>query len=379
LVDLDTCRHRPYRLTAELPQSTPLFRERDGTCESHPSSAADQEVWQLEELPLSEFVAMERVSRDWHPAMSASVRQGEDGSWEVMGFVDPERDSPCFALSLQVVPHACVPAWASPSGSFSDADCSSRLASVGASRCVAWPRSTLLNLKPAPDACLGAATFELWELGETREVDFVYADDGSGTCTEVPIETTEVFTEGPAIDIATLPALDVVEVGTGPLRLRFHGFQGTPFVPDDVSSGLLWGPFFEAASGETCQPHTFADGSTRCVPLSYLPTTEAAFRYESPACDGERLFPWSAAGDCAGSTPEPRGVLIRAPSTSACSSASIGEVLEFDGTVVPAGTLYHKGGTGCAAAGFSTDPLFIARKSVKPADVFIEIERAVGD
>ena len=376
LTNFSGCGHQPYRLSAELPPSSRIYyRNPDDDCVAMAPSAALEEIWELEERPPGEFVAMQRASRAWHPQMSASVREGEDGSWEVVGFIDSQREGPCFALSRLLTPHVCVPSWASPSGSFSDVDCSSRVASADSYRCLPGARTTFLSPKASSESCPAAATFDLWEMGEALETE-LYADlDGDGSCEQSSSGKVEVLTQGPAIDVATLPALDVVEVGTGPLRARFHGFDGVPFVAEAGPGGT----FFEADSGAACKPLAFSDGNWRCVPSAYYSTTEADFFYQSPGCDGDRLFAWSASLDCPESTPAPEGVFIVQRDVGACGSSSIAEVLEFDGSAEPPNTLYRKVEAGCVAATAPAGPLLVASKPLDPAETFIEVERAIGD
>ena len=107
------CGSVTYRLGAPIAAGTPLYSNAADHCVS--AGLSTKTVWPLEKAPLQTFVAVQRVRRPALPNMDAWVREGADGSWEVVGFYDPVRKAPCSGLGLEVSSDACVPNWVEPS------------------------------------------------------------------------------------------------------------------------------------------------------------------------------------------------------------------------------------------------------------------------
>lgn len=104
----DRCGHRGFRMTDQLPLATPLFSTNPSTLACEPYQATggtDDILWRLEPVPPETFVAMHEVNRARHPDMDAVVREGDDGSWQVLGFFDKQRGAPCMDFTPLVTPY----------------------------------------------------------------------------------------------------------------------------------------------------------------------------------------------------------------------------------------------------------------------------------
>jgi len=90
------CDYRAYQIGDVLPSTTPLYGKAGDSCQSLPEATTyGYGVWPLgQEVPLATFVTVKRVSRPRHPRMNALVREGEDGSSEIVGFSDPGTGGP---------------------------------------------------------------------------------------------------------------------------------------------------------------------------------------------------------------------------------------------------------------------------------------------
>jgi hypothetical protein len=220
-----------------------------------------------------------------------------------------------------------------------------------------------------PDSCPGLQSFELFEIAETRDTE-LFESDGAGACVATG-SSSNVYVQGAPIDVATLPATELIDVGNGPAQGRFLGFGGIPFFPARYA-----GPFADAASGEACLLYQFADGVLRCVPSSFaVPMLENLY-HEGSTCDGARLYAW---GPCAG-TPDPRGLVHLEVATcgggvatgtfalSGKSSASV--VSRVNTTTGDCESLDTAG---------DTSALFLLGESLDPAEVFAAVERVTRD
>jgi hypothetical protein len=300
----DGCAYRGFRVGKELPQSTPLFYSADGTsCQVSLQTEATP-MYEIEEVPAETFVGMQRSQRARAPGLDAHVREGDDGSWQVMGYFDPVREAACFDTFIGFEPLSkCVPAHASSSW-FADSTCQTRIASVQQSSCYVEQRTAIIEAQVDVDSCPTTRSFELYEIEAVRET-LRYEVDDSGACVASTLLAEESYIQGEAIDASTLPTLETLVVGTGAIRALFSGFGGVPYVPIGYGhTGLL------DESGEACLPFHFPDGSLRCVPTSFSHATPAALVYEDASCDGPPLVAWIPKPTCPADPPLPRGTLF---------------------------------------------------------------------
>jgi hypothetical protein len=368
------CSIEPYRIGQELTSTADLYSNTTGSCQriTRPGTT-ETSIWALEAEALETFVAVERTHGDWRRDLDAEIREGADGSFELIAFFDLIRGEACRPLGPSVVPRACVPVHRSWSGAYGDAACTARL-TPGGDLCVAWKPTTSLTLRAVPDSCPATATFDLNELGESVETP-IYADDGSGACFVADPEPVQGFLEGASIYPDSLPSVDIVEVGSGPVRARFFGADDRPLFPDRNGPS----PFFVATSGEACSPYPFSDGVRRCIPESFPSVGESELFFADPSCTGERLFRFEPA-DCTADTPEPRGLVIR--NDDPCNPA-IAETLGFSGTSsAPSVYRWIPSIFKCQEDSVSSYPgsiFYIAGEPLDPNALFTEIARAIEE
>jgi hypothetical protein len=371
------CSIEPYRMGQELPSTAGVYSNSTGKCQriGRPDTTATS-IWALEAEVLETFVAVERTHEDWRRDLDAEIREGADGSFELIAFFNLIRGEACRPLGPTIptaVPGTCVPPFRSWSGGYGDAACAARLIS-GSDLCVAWKPTTSLTLRAVPDSCPATTTFDLKELGESIETP-IYADDGSGACVVADPEPVQGFLEGAPIYPDSLPSVDIVEVGSGPVRARYFGAGDRPLFPDRNGPS----PFFVAASGEACSPYPFSDGVRRCIPESFASAGESELFFADPSCTGERLFRFEPA-DCTAETPEPRGLVIR--NDDPCNPA-IAETLGFSGTSsAPSVYRWLASNSTCQEDSVSSYPgsiFYIAGEPLDPNALFTEIERAIEE
>jgi hypothetical protein len=330
---------------------------------------ASNHVRPLEEVPPETFVAVQRVSRSRLPNMDAWVREGADGSWEVTAFHDPIRNAACSGLGLVSSTDACIPNWIEPTDQYADSSCTRHVAYDDRDTCGgATEPVALLTPAATGDDCSTIVTFNgLWEIATEGSTElFGLGVDG---CEPSSVGDAKTYVQGAPIDVASLPRLEIIQVGTGSLRLPYYGFDGVPFFP------VPGAPFLEAASGDTCHPYAFADGITRCVSSRFPLVADYDHYYQSADCSGDLVYPWF--DSC--NRPAPVGIVIR---PFGCAK-TVTETLEFDGTVAAGAGLFHPTpSSSCQDSGFVAregSKWFRASKPVNPADRFIPFELLLGD
>lgn len=362
----EDCTSPVYRIGAPLTQSVELFSNAASSCSS---AGTSDHVRPLEEVPPETFVAVERVSRSHLPNMNAWVREGADGSWEVTAFHDPVRNAACSGLGLASSTDACIPSWIDPLDQYADSSCTRHVAYDAKDTCGgASEPAALLEPYATGDDCSVVVTFDgLWAIAAERPTElFAVGVDGCGPSS---VGNAKTYMQGAPIDLASLPRLETIQVGTGSLRLPYYGFDGVPFFP------VPGAPFLEAASGDTCHPYAFADGVARCVPSRFRLVADFDQYYQSADCSGDLVYPWF--DSC--NHPAPVGIIIR---PFGCAK-TVTETLEFDGTVTAGSGLFHPTpSSSCQDSGFVAregSKWFRATKPVNPADRFIPFERLLGD
>jgi hypothetical protein len=364
----DGCGHRGFRVGDELPVETPLFISDNGTCELYPfPEPSDSHVFALEALPPETFVGMQRVRRERAPGMDAVVREGEDGSWQVVDFFDPKRGAVCRDYRHLLVPHSkCIPVSIGSYGKFSDATCETEV--VPARSCRRDTPTAIMESEYVPDSCPSVQSFQLFEIAETLDTEIFESEAGACVATG---SRSNAYLQGAPIDVATLPTTTLMETGNGPVQGRFFGFGGIPFIPAQFAQ-----PFVDAASGEDCHPYDFADGALRCVPSSFAAPLLENLYYEGSTCDGARLHLWTA---CPG-TPEPRGLVHI--EVGNCDEVVVTGTFALSGKSSASVASYVNETTGnCVsfATAEVTAPFFLLGESLNPAEEFPAVERVTRD
>jgi hypothetical protein len=360
------CSYRGFRVGKELPQSTPLFYSDGTSCKPSPQSEAIP-IYEVEEVPSERFVGMQRAQRPRAPGLEARVREGDDGSWQIMGYFDPVREAACSDLFIGFDPPSkCVPTHASAS-QFADSTCQTRIASVHPTACNVERPTAIIDARVDVDSCPTALSFELYEIEAIRETS-AYEVDDAGACVVKSLPPRESYVQGAAIDASTLPTLETLVVGTGAVRSLFSGFGGVPYAPIAYRhTGLL-----DEAGGE-CLPFRFPDGSLRCVPTSFSHATSTALAYEDASCEGSPVAAWVARPTCPADPPLPPGVMLVDP--TACELA-VTELMAVVGQST-ASTLYAKDATSgaCKAITMSSPaPTYLRLGEVLDAATFTDLK-----
>jgi hypothetical protein len=365
------CAYRGFRLGKQLPEATPLFYSVDGGRTCQPSTQIDAvPKYEVEEVPAETFVGMRRSERARAPGLDAKVREGDDGSWQIMGYFDPIREAACFDSFIGFDPPSkCVPAHASASW-FADSTCQTRIASVQETACHVEPPTVIIEAQVDADTCPTTRRFELYEIDAMRETPRHEVDD-SGACVASSLAPDDSYVQGAAIDASTLPTLETLVVGTGAIRALFSGFGGVPYVPIGYGhTGLL------DESGEACLPFRFPDGSLRCVPTSFSHATPTALVYEDAACDGPPLVPWIPEPTCPADAPLPGGVTF--VDRTACELA-VTELMAVVGQST-ASTLYARDAASgaCEAVNLSSPaPTYLRLGDVLQASSFPDLNPTI--
>jgi hypothetical protein len=378
------CSEHAYRVGASLPGTGPVYYVNNtGTCAKFVDRVQNGDViYRLEEVPLETFVAVKRVPRPRASQMDALVREGEDGSSEVVGFIDPVRQQPCFSLGLNVSPPLCVPGWQRTQDAFDSSSCATPVGwDESASTCPTRPNSALLKVDQPDLSCADQSIAAVWAIAGTVRTPVFVRENGICSLNGGSADPAEVLLAGAPIQLASLPKLEVIDVGTGPLRVRFHGFGGVPFLPASRRFEYLdkTGPFLEAATGEWCEPHPFSDGQWRCVPSSFEEVMDFHLLFASPDCTGARLFASSSFPSCSAKGREPRGVVVKTLVGAVPGYDQIVGTFGVTGKVSPSIVSTGPPASSCRAMSTNGGSYYEANKDLTPADFFSSFERKLSD
>jgi hypothetical protein len=239
---------------------------------------------------------------------------------------------------------------------------------------MARTNTVLVNLKGTGDSCKPTRSISgLWQSAGVRPTAIFW--NGNGACESRSSELFAAHVQGAPIELSSLPQLELIEVGDGPLRLTFYGFGGVPFYPASEEN-LSTGPFIEAASGEHCWPQWFEDKTWRCVPSSFYIVANSDVYYESEGCTGARAYFAPTEATCLGA-PEPRGlVLLDLQNWSPREGFPIIETLEFGAAFSQ--TSVFRGSdlsSACQNENVFGGPSLVRMNALDPTEIFVPIER----
>lgn len=376
LVPASGCGYRTYRLGAALPSSTRLYSKTGGACRRLADDTNPEAVLPIEEVPVDTFLAVKRVSRPRHPSLNAWVREGEDGSSQIVGFVDPSRQVPCYGLGLYFDSQACVPGWMNGAYAYADAACGEPVGVDEAPRCSARTNTVLLaggaeTVSSSPPTSLK----QLWESGPVRSSSLYYVNQ-NGVCQAGGGDPVLVHERGAPIDLASLPQLEVLEVGRGPLTLTFYGVGGVPYLPAARVPYWDQGRFTDVARGKLCAPTLFKDGVWRCVPSSFAFAMDFHLYYQSTDCTGDRAYDHG----CGGAVQKPEALLVQDLKLQQCGVDVVTETVEF-GECLTKGPISNASITGtCRIGDDGAAPSMVSiGKALNPDDLFARMERKLSD
>jgi len=346
--------------------------QSDGSClEGSPIDGIG--YYPAERVPYDMLVGSQRVARERAPGMDAYMREADDGAFEVERFYDPERDVSCLPSPSDADPaYRCVPQPVDDfSTDFADPECTQRTMVPSLGGYVTEETQSLL-VWGGRSGC-EAAPYELFQRGETvQSPPYSLMDTPEGTeCTRVSVEPLLHALAGDSIDPFSLPEIERMRTGEGRLEVPLLGFAGVSFMRDSDTTrfrGAFRLGFFERASGTTCLPTFFSDGSAWCVPPSYRRT--GGPYYANDSCDSE--FVYALYADCSGSV---EGVIIAAPG---CSSFNMyveaHAVAPFTGD-----NMYSRSDGTCQQVELPDAELYVSAGRLEPADVFAPLEFVKGE
>ncbi|HEY8923159.1 MAG TPA: hypothetical protein VIU64_02190 [Polyangia bacterium] len=221
----------------------------------------------------------------------------------------------------------------------------------------------------------------LWKAAGVR-VTPVFTLGTDAQCSVYEQEGAVVYDQGDPIDLASIPQLDVIEVGSGPLTVAFHGFGGVPFLParrkhDDGPAGR----FTDVARNQPCDPFVFADGKWRCVPSSFDPASQKAFYYESSDCTGTQLY--GVLSPCGDDTRKPAGVIVEGTRQDGCTNYPVVTTLEL-GDRVTMGPISKRppfiSTSSCSPISVpASSNLLRVTRELNADDVFVPMDRGLED
>lgn len=382
------CAYRTYQIGDLLPIATPLYGKAGGSCESLPAKTMYDGfgVWPLgPEVPLSTFVAVKRVSRPRHPRMNALVREGEDGSSEIIGFSDPSTGAPCSGLGLDISPQVCVPDWLAPGDYFSDMACTQPVrVGVGDDEnpgCSLRKPTVILEVASNAFVCPWTMSIGgLWKSAGVRATPvFAASTDGTDAeCSTGVFTPTVAYDLGSPIDLATIPQLDVIEVGSGPLTMAFYGFGGVPFFPAPRKyDAPAVGRFTDVARRQPCEPFPFGDGKWRCVPPSFAESNAPSLFYESSDCTGTLAYR-EGVPMCSGTTRELTGIVLVTSGREGCTRQPIGATLELGGPVTQGSPISQSRSSLCLSTTASPSMNLVeVTRQLNPDEVFVPMEHGL--
>jgi hypothetical protein len=321
---------------------------------------------------------MQRVSRPYADGLDEWVREGDDGSWEVVAFYDQARSVPCASFPPGYEPAMrCLPSFNDATSSFADEACETPAAEIG--ECEETTPAALGLAERSGDACSSTTTYRFFEIADEGEMP-TFAKDLDGSCVAYDTTPVRTRTAGAPIPAESFPALEIVEAGTARIHGKFYASEGKPMLPVQHFPG----PWLDSTTGQACTPERFADGSIRCVTYAGLSpdaTTAQSIDvfYTSDSCSGERLVPWGT-GTCLVDLATPERAVV--PATDACEAAGM-EAVAVTGTVTPSSVYRTDDETGGCVP---VDPVtlgaatyLVLGDTLDPATLFAEMSYEIRD
>jgi hypothetical protein len=231
-----------------------------------------------------QFVRATRVLRGTAPHLGISELQGEDGSRQVTGIHDFDRDHTCFARDVADAGVRCIGHFAyAEDWWYADDTCTDApLAYAGRTACGETPPQVGVFMEADPEGG-PALTVGLAELGEPVQSGTVY--DGSNGCAATdPADILWALLPvlGP-IDPTGLPLLQTIEHGESPVQVTCRANDGGVLLELDRRV-----PFHDVTREQPCAPIRVVGGTYRCLP-EYTRITD--MRFADAECT-QRLLTW---------------------------------------------------------------------------------------
>ncbi len=265
---------RSYRAGSAITSPPATVFQKDPT--SCYETTVGGELYELEELGADELVALDEVTEPRGDDLELRFYESDDG-FRLMQSAprDVARNVECYPGELGSAT-VCVPS--APSGkkpAYSDDTCTTEVASGAVSYESGCSKPTLSYVSEPDSADMCTSTSHVFEVGaDSAEA---YGLFGPENCSLLGGVDTEYALLGAQIPDDDFPAVEQVDEGTGPIRLRTHYAAGGPITPYGqwVTDG-----------GAPCYPYAFADGEVRCGPptRAFVPPPEGTRYFADDAC-----------------------------------------------------------------------------------------------
>lgn len=366
-----SCGHRGFKVGDELPASTPLFTSQGNGCQPTPGTPDLGPLRDLEPVPAETFVGMERTSRARAPGLDAHVREGTDGSWQVIGYFDPARAASCSESSVDLAQASrCVPRVANLGKLFAGPTCEQRAVNAPDRSCDIEQPTAMGNVEQDPGSCPPTYQLEAYEIDEVRETSTYQLDD-SEACAESGLPPAKHYIQGEPLDVSSLPVLETLVIGTGRVRMAFSGFAGVPFLP------RLRGPSLLDESDGPCMLFEFPDGTLRCVPTAIAVGVASGVVFEDAACSGPPITVWYGGG-CLAAPPLPKRIVTPDPAAK-CGGPRLAEVIAVQGKSTATAFFAENAATGACepAAPLGQTALPLRLGDAESSSVFPEVRRTI--
>ncbi len=255
------------------PPPTIFMRDPQGGCYD---AGVGAELFALgPEIPPESMAAISVVEEPRGDALRARWQESDDG-FRLLDYVayDVVHQNECTASDGFAVP-VCAPfTLYGSTGYFADATCSGGggLYVLSATDTCPTPTLGVVAQTDPTDACVYEP--HVYVVGDP--VSPAYVEDGLGGCVEQGDPNLRFLALGAQIPDEELPAVEWVDEGTGPVRLRSAYAAGAP---------LLRGGNFVREDGQLCFPYSFQDGVVRCGPPTLAYSGSGASRlYADASC-----------------------------------------------------------------------------------------------
>lgn len=247
------CATEVYRPASAAPvgEGSAYLRASNGGCQLDVESRLGPQSLRLEQAPPSEWVAaaLGPGATERSPGMKPWLLTAEDGAWEIRGFFDTQRGTPCalpenhagVADRCLPMPHAELPVR-------SDAVCGQP--GTGPAECREAPLALYSVLQEEEDC--SPPRLQVWE-----------AERGACGASEAG------YVPGRAIGLEELPRIERLHAGTGRLQLQFQGHAGVPYFPDASArrpfSEAFAAAYVDSRYAERCWPERIAGDRYLCL------------------------------------------------------------------------------------------------------------------
>ncbi|HVJ20158.1 MAG TPA: hypothetical protein VM686_32310, partial [Polyangiaceae bacterium] len=259
--------------TAVTPVGPLYQRDASGACVESPAAISGTYYALGAEIPATSFVTGESFAGGGASRFQSYGQLGADGSRQVDGWVDGERQDTCVLLPAEDGALRCFPFQRLRWSGYSEATCMDPVLSWTSSTCSTAPAPTVAWF--ASSEC--SARYTAVAPGAPVSTLYSYAVTETGsTCTEsTPEEGTSYFAQGETIPPETFFALTTVVKEDDPGRLKPAYFNSS-------DGGCAFDGWYDSELGTPCSFEDMPDGTRRCLPEEFR--FDVVEHYTDSAC-----------------------------------------------------------------------------------------------